>query len=509
MADEEARLIWEIYASALKRAPAQRGDYLDRVCGDNRSLRSRIEALLESHSLDLGQAQTGISDLAVLQTSPAAAAETSLAGRQIGNYVIRRELGRGGMGIVYLADDMRLSRTVAIKALSPAYSHSTEVRERLRNEAKMAAALSHPGIATVYALEEIDGELYLACEYVPGAPLRALVQAGPLPIADVIDIGAQLARALAEAHTKGIVHRDIKPENVIKTPSGVIKVLDFGLARADYTLQKRLTQTGMLVGTPAYLAPEQALGRDADFRTDIFALGLLLYELASGINPFAAQTIPATIARIVDEDPPPLSEVQPNSVPELDRIVERCLRKDPLARYRSTQDIVGDLERLRADLAAHHVHDAETADGRARSVRRTASRQWLVNHQVIVSAIYIGLLYPAWYARGWLTPPWNMWFLLGVLAAAAAATSLRLHVWFTARAFPQHLAQQQASTQRWTRLCDVAFAGTQLAAGLAISADHPEFAMLFVTAAVAILVAAFVIEPATVRAAFADRPGER
>ena len=121
--------------------------------------------------------------------------------------------------------------------LSPEYSRAPQVRERLLNEAKMAAALSHPGIATVYALDEIDGELYLACEYVPGAPLRALVESGPLPIDEVIDIGTQLAKALAEAHTKGIVHRDIKPENVIKTPSGVIKVLDFGLARAEYALQ--------------------------------------------------------------------------------------------------------------------------------------------------------------------------------------------------------------------------------------------------------------------------------
>src|SRR4029453_13364884 len=134
-----------------------------------------------------------------------------------------------------------------------------------------------------------------------------------------------------------------------QTPSGVVKVLDFGLARAEYA-QTRLTQTGMLVGTPAYLAPEQALGQDTDFRPDIFALGLLLYELASGTNPFAAGTIPATIARIVDEEPPLLSDVEPPGVPELDRIVERCLQKDPRARYRATQEIVGDLERLQAEL---------------------------------------------------------------------------------------------------------------------------------------------------------------
>jgi serine/threonine protein kinase len=501
MADtDDARLIWELYAAALKHVPAERSGYLERACTDPR-LRARVASLLESHGLDLGQ------DTRLESPTPfAAAGGTGFTGRQIGTYVILRELGRGGMGVVFLAHDMRLSRTVAIKMLSPEYSRAPQVRERLLNEAKMAAALSHPGIATVYALDEIDGELYLACEYVPGAPLRALVESGPLPIDEVIDIGTQLAKALAEAHTKGIVHRDIKPENVIKTPSGVIKVLDFGLARAEYA-PTHLTVPGMLVGTPAYLAPEQALGRDTDFRTDIFALGLLLYELASGTNPFAATDIPATLARIVDEDPPLLSEVQPQSVPALDRIIQRCLKKDPAARYRSTHEIIGDLERLRADRAAGRTPVSDAAVG-ASSPRRSQprSRQWLVNHQVVMSVVYIGLLWLAWFERGWLGSPWDSVFLLSVLASVAAGTSLRLHLWFTALTFPQQLAEQQASAQRWTRMCDLLLAAVQVAAALGISANHPEFAMLLVGTSVAILVASFVIEPATTRAAFGAVP---
>jgi predicted Ser/Thr protein kinase len=493
MADSDARLIWELYAAALRHEPAERGEYLERACPDP-ALRARVASLLDSHGLEIGVSET---------TTQIAGGTIDLTGRQIGNYVIQRELGRGGMGVVYLAQDVRLARTVAIKALNPAYSQSHSVRQRLLNEAKMAAALSHPGIATVYALEEIDGELYLACEYVPGAPLRALVESGPIPIGDVIDIGLQLARALAEAHTKGIVHRDIKPENVIKTPSGVIKVLDFGLARVD--TQPHLTVEGMLVGTPAYLAPEQASGQGIDFRTDIFALGLLLYELASGTNPFAAGTVPATIARIVNEEPPLLSEVQPQSTPELDRIVHRCLQKDPVARYRSTQDIVGDLERLLADRAREKAGSDIPARAATRRHPHPRSHQWLINHHVIVSVIYIALLYPAWFARGWLASPWNSAFLLGMLAAAAAGSSLRLHLWFTARTFPEQFAEQQASTSRWTRLCDVVFGGLQLAAAVGISGMHPEFAMLFVAAAVAILVGSFVIEPATARVAFSPR----
>jgi serine/threonine protein kinase len=498
MADSDARLIWELYAAALKHEPAERSEYLARACTDP-AVRAQVASLLESHGLELGPSTRSSSLRAgkTETTTRIAGADVNLAGRQIGNYVIQRELGRGGMGIVYLAQDLRLARTVAIKALSPAYSQSPSVRQRLLNEAKMAAALSHPGIATVYALEEIDGELYMACEYVPGAPLRALVESGPLPIVDVIDIGLQLARALAEAHTKGIVHRDIKPENVIKTPSGVIKVLDFGLARAEYSMQTRLTQTGMLVGTPAYLAPEQALGQDTDFRTDIFALGLLLYELASGTNPFAAGNIPATIARIVDEDPPLLSDVQPQSVPELDRIVERCLQKDPTDRYRSTQEVVGDLERLWTD-----IH-GKREDPRPRPKPR--SQQWLINHHVITAVVYIALLYPAWVARGWLPSPWNSAFLLGILAAAAAGASLRLHLWFTAITFPDQFVEQHVSTSRWTRLCDLAFAGIQAGGAVGVSGQHPEFAMLFVAASVAILIGAFVIEPATARAALSRR----
>jgi serine/threonine-protein kinase len=495
MADNDARLIWELYGAALQHEPAARDEYLERACPD-RAVRAQVSALLKSHGLDFDAAETSAG---TVPAPEATGAGMSLVGRQIGTYAIQRELGRGGMGIVYLAHDMRLGRTVAIKALSPAFSHSPDVRQRLLNEAKMAAALTHPGIATIYALEEIQGELYLACEYVPGAPLRALVSSGPLPVEEVIDIGIQLARALAEAHTKGIVHRDIKPENVIKTPSGVIKVLDFGLARADYATRQGLTQPGMIVGTPAYLAPEQALGHDTDFRTDIFTLGLLMYELASGTNPFAAGTITATIGRIVNEDPPLLSAVRPHGFPGLDRIIQRCLRKDPLDRYRSTQEVIADLERLRTHRSRHG--DDASSDELEPQIAAPRARQWLVNHHVAMSVVYVVLLYPAWIARGWLAAPLNSAFILMLLSAAAAGASLRLHVWFTASTFPQQLAEQQASTQRWTRVCDVVFAGVQLGAALGISGDHPEFAMLFVAASAAILVAAFVIEPATVRAA--------
>jgi serine/threonine protein kinase len=344
-AREDSRLLRQVYAGALQRDPEERAEYLDRACVGKSALRAQVDSLLAAHAEDFLDG-----DIAHAETR-ADVHGPGIEGRVIGHYIIRREIGRGGMGVVYLADDTRLSRRVALKALSPGVGSELAARERLRLEAHAAAGLSHPGIATVYALEEIGDALYLACEFVPGEPLRSLLKSGPLPLDQVVDIGTQLAKALAAAHTQGVVHRDIKPENVMKTPSGVIKVLDFGLARAESSVHSKLTQTGIVVGTPAYLAPEQLLGNPIDFRTDLFALGVLVYEMASGVNPFVAPSLTATLARIVEGDVEPLSHKLPKGPPQLDHIVATCLRKDPLERYKSTQEVVADFEQLQTELS--------------------------------------------------------------------------------------------------------------------------------------------------------------
>lgn len=501
---DDSRLIRQVYAGALQRDPEERDEYLDGACAGKPELRARVVALLDAHSRDfIAAASDTRMDAARLSDQTDL---RRLENQTIGPYIIRRELGHGGMGVVYLADDTRLSRRVALKALNPGLGHDLAGRERLRLEARAAAGLSHPGIATVYALEEIDDRLYLACEYVPGEPLRALLKSGPLPIDQVVDIGVQLARALAAAHTQGIVHRDIKPENVMKTPSGVVKVLDFGLARMEGPGRTtRITQAGVILGTPAYLSPEQALGQAVDFRSDIFALGLVLYELTAGLNPFDAKSITATIARIVEESPPPLSDVQPQSGPDLDRIVATCLQKDPRDRYQSTQEVVVDLEHLQADrLDARRAASPRGSGSAAYRPQPRRPRWWWEMHQLVVSAIYIAMLYPAWYVRPLLPRPWGIWFLLSVLAAAAAATSLRLHVWFVARFFPTEVLAQQWWTRSRVRWCDAAFGLMQVVAAVAIGGEHPEFAMLFVAVAAGITVAAFVIEPVTARVAFGE-----
>jgi serine/threonine protein kinase len=504
MAGKDSERFRNVYAAALQRDPEERAGYLDQECAGQPELRARVMALLEAHSDDFLEATAAPTPMPTPRpAAPPAAAE----GAVIGPYIVRRELGRGGMGVVYLAEDTRLSRRVALKALSPEVGRDPERRERLKLEARAAAALSHPGIATVYALEEIGGTLYLSCEYVPGEPLRALLASGPLPIAQVVTIGAQLARALAAAHAAGVVHRDIKPENVVRTPSGVVKILDFGLARMDTAVGPRLTQTGVIVGTPAYMAPEQILGQPVDFRTDLFALGVLLYELATGSNPFVAKSVSGTLAHIVDDEPPAVSTVRPESLPELDRIVETCLRKKAVDRYESTHDLVADFEQLEVEVAQLRHQSSHRSGGMPVADLRRAhdAAWWWEVHQIAVSAIYLAMIYPAWYAQRWIEPPWGTVFLLVVLAPAAAGTTLRLHLRFIARHYAAELPNQLPRSQRWTRICDAVFAAAQLAGALAIGTEHLEFAMLFVGAATALLIATLVIEPTTARAAFSDR----
>ncbi|HEX8028996.1 MAG TPA: protein kinase [Vicinamibacterales bacterium] len=504
MGGDDSKLLRRLYAEALQRDPEERAEYLDAACPDRPEIRARVVELLDAHAQEFVEVTTpGEPDgRTTFAGAPVDSRASDMTGRRIGDYVIRREIGRGGMGVVYLADDTRLQRRVALKALNPALNQRPDLRERLRNEARVAAGLSHPGIATIYALEEIDGELYMACEFVPGTSLRALVKSEPMSIDEVVSIGLQLARALAEAHTYGIVHRDLKPENVIRTPSGAVKILDFGLARDEHSTQTRLTQTGFIVGTPAYMAPEQALGQQADFRTDLFALGLLLYELASGVNPFADKSLTGTLAKIKEEDPPPLSTIQPRSGPGLDHVIETCLHKDPRKRYGSTRALIADIERVQAEGAPN---SAPQTPGHVPPSGLSSSQavRWLAVHQLVVSVVYIATLYPAWYAKGWLPDPWSLLFVLVMLGTAAAATSLRLHLWFTAAHLPGRLAAQHARSAVGARICDLIFAVSLIAAAFVIGQRHPEFAMLFVGISTALLVVSFVIEPATAAAAVA------
>jgi two-component system LytT family response regulator len=287
-------------------------------------------------------------------------------GTLIAHYRVVSPLGQGGMGAVYLADDTRLGRRVALKVLPPEFAADPDRMHRFVQEAKLASALTHPNVATIFEIGQ-QGELwFLAMEYVEGRPLAERIREGPLRIPELVQIGMQVADALDDAHSKAIIHRDIKPANLMITPRGHVKVLDFGLAKlqagpkaAEET--QLLTSAGLVVGTVEYMSPEQALGRDVDYRTDIFSLGVVLYEMATGRLPFSGSTPSETMARILQAQPDAIARFN-YEVPEgLERVVRKCLEKDRERRYQSARELLVDLKNLERDSGSEQAVTTGTA----------------------------------------------------------------------------------------------------------------------------------------------------
>jgi serine/threonine protein kinase len=257
---------------------------------------------------------------------------TLAQGARLGHYEVISPLGKGGMGEVYLAQDVRLGRRVALKVLPAAFADDQDNLARFIREAKAVSALNHPNIITIHDIGDAAGTYFIAYEFVDGRTLRDLARSAPLDAATAIDIGIQVASALADAHRAGIVHRDLKPDNMMIRATGLVKLLDFGIARlsrpaeADVTVTAMPGQTlgGMLIGTPQYMSPEQARGLEVDQQTDLFSFGALLYELLSGTSPFAAGTATDIIVAVLTREPPPLTKVPP----AVAAIVGRALQKD-------------------------------------------------------------------------------------------------------------------------------------------------------------------------------------
>jgi serine/threonine protein kinase/tetratricopeptide (TPR) repeat protein len=292
------------------------------------------------------------------------------------HYNLGRKIGSGGMGEVFLADDTRLGRQVALKFLPASFQYDPDRRARFLKEARAASSLSSPNIAAIYDIGEQDGSIFIVMEYVDGQPLSARLERGPIAIPEAIDIAMQVADALDEAHTKGIVHCDIKGENLMITDRGLVKVLDFGLARmpmanSDEIEQDRTievgaqTVMGVVVGTVSYMSPEQALGKDLDHRSDLFSLGVVIYEMLAGRLPFTGDSTTEIIDRIVHQPPQALARFNYSVPPQLDQIVRKCLEKNPNYRYQTSRELYIDLRNLRRDsdidLVTHGLNEPATA----------------------------------------------------------------------------------------------------------------------------------------------------
>jgi hypothetical protein len=491
-----------LFHEARQRQGRERAAFVEEACGADSELKAELEGLLGADAgADgfLGDASPAVASLLLDE-----AAAVMPAGAMVGPYRIARALGRGGMGIVYLAEDTRLGRPVTLKVLHPHDTSDEKRRERLRLEARAAAALVHPNVAAVHALEEIAGQLFIVSEYVPGRTARERLDAGgPLPVDEAVDVALQVARGLDAAHRRGIIHRDLKPENILIGDNRAVRILDFGIARTITSEpgHPRLTATGVMVGTPGYMAPEQLEGSAGDVRSDLFALGTVLYELVSGANPFQGKTASSTAARIMTAEPVPLSSLNPLFPPALDAIVARCLRKEPAERYVSAAEVAGELDGLARAMASGTYataprHDAPRAERSARVIWRT--------HQVVLVMLLSVLAIGSWWLAAWVGQPLRHTLFAAVVALAVADGTMRVHLLFVESQTPAAILRQLARTSPWLMRLDLILALIVTLAASRVVGEHQAAGTALLAISVGMAVAAWVIEPATTEAAFPD-----
>jgi serine/threonine protein kinase len=347
MTPERWKRVEELYHAARAWPSGERAAFLADRCGGDDSLRRDVESLLNEPVSAGGFLDT---PARALPQMASAISPASMTGRTLAGYHLQELLGAGGMGEVYRARDAKLGRDVAIKVLPSAVTSDPDRLARFEREARMLAALNHPNICAIYGLEEADGIQFLILERVEGTTLAERIEESPIPIVDVLAIARQIAEALEAAHDRGIVHRDLKPANIKITPDGVVKVLDFGLAKPtaaggsppDLTQPPTLTiggtREGVILGTAAYMSPEQARGKPIDKRTDIWAYGCVVYEMLTGRVPFAGATVSDTIGKILEREPD-WSALPAATPTPVRRLLLRCFAKDPKQRLRDIGDV--------------------------------------------------------------------------------------------------------------------------------------------------------------------------
>src|SRR5256884_3403466 len=380
MTPEHWQQVKEVLNAALGRDPHERAAFISKACSGDESLRLEVEAIIISH----GEAGSFIEEPAFNVNAEMFAGEQteSLAGRSFGPYEILSQLGAGGVGDVYLAQDSRLGRKVALKLLPSHFTSDADRLRRFQQEARAASALNHPNILTIHEIGEIDSHPFIATEFIDGQTLREHTAKALIKLEEALDVAVQVASALSAAHAAGIVHRDIKPENIMIRHDGFVKVLDFGLVKltekgATDSEASTLVNTdaGVVMGTARYMSPEQARGKKVDARTDIWSLGVVLYELVAGRLPFEGGTPSDVLSLILQREPAPLVRYAPEVPTELERIIRKALRKDKEERYQTIKDLLIDLRNLRKELelSAEMERSAPPISARAMSSGQSAA----------------------------------------------------------------------------------------------------------------------------------------
>ncbi len=378
LSPERWQRVQRIFDEVLELEPALREAGLDRLCSGDRETRREVESLLEAHR----RADEVLRELDLLRRP--SVDPFRLAGTRVSHYELEHLLGAGGMGVVYRAMDDRLKRRVALKFLPAALGEDPGSKARFVHEAQVASALDHPNICTIHEIAETDaGQLFIAMAFYEGETLKAKISRGPVPADEALEYALQIARGLAASHASGIVHRDIKPANVvIADPApvggpGIAKILDFGLAKM---AEARFTRTGALMGTVDYMSPEHAGGGEVDHRTDIWSLGVLLYEMLAGVRPFAGPNDQMVIYAILNRPHEPLAQRVPDLPPDLAHVVDMCLEKDPDDRYQSMAPLIQDLETLRV----------ATDSGPSTGLRARRRRRGRIRRGVLAGALVAG-----------------------------------------------------------------------------------------------------------------------